>query len=101
MDPVAPKLTYDFVMSQLRTAAVAVVAYAGGRGWLTPTDAGLLTALGASLGPILLPWAWSVYANLGMIHVHSGSSAATVAKIEAVEPIAAAAGAALATAKAS
>lgn len=56
-------MTQDFVLGQLRIALVGVLAYAGGRGWLTPADAGLLTVLGSSLGPIIVPWAWSIYAN--------------------------------------
>ena len=97
----APKFTYDFVMGQLRIALVAGLAFAGGKGWLTPTDAGAITAVATGLGPLVIPWICSVYANLGVVHIASGSSAAVVAKIEAQAPIAAAAGAALATSKAS
>jgi len=86
----APKFTYDFVMGQLRIALVAGLAFAGGKGWLTPTDAGAITAIATGLGPLVIPWICSVYANLGVVHVGSGSAAATLAKVEAVAPVAAA-----------
>lgn len=90
-------MTPDFILGQLRLAAVAFLAYAGGRGWLTPADAGLLTALGASLGPILVPWIWSIYSNLNIVHVTTSSAAAQVAAVEKTDPKAAAAGATAAT----
>lgn len=93
-------MTPDFIMGQLRLAAVAVLAYCGGKGWLTPADAGLLTALGTSLAPILVPWIWSIAVNVGVIHVASDSSAAKVAAVEKTAPAAAAAGAATAQAAA-
>lgn len=83
----APKITYDFVMGQLRIAMVAVLAYGGGKGWWTPQDAGLLSALGASIGPIAVPWAWSIMTNLSTVHVASGSAAAIVARVERLNPI--------------
>lgn len=86
----APKITYDFVMGQLRVALVAALAYASGKGWLTPTDAGALTAVATGLGPLMVPWAWSVFVNLGVVHVQSGSAAATIAKVETAAPAAAA-----------
>jgi hypothetical protein len=95
----APKFTYDFIMGQLRIALVAGLAYAGGRGWLTPTDATLLTTMATALGPVLLPWAWSVFSNLGVVHVGSGSAAAAMAKVEAVAPVTAANATAAAAAK--
>lgn len=85
----APKFTYDFVMGQLRVALVAALAFAGGKGWLTPTDAGAITAIATGLGPLIIPWLWSVFANLGVVHVRSDSAAATVAKVEVVAPTAA------------
>lgn len=84
------QITPDFIYAQLRVAAVAVIAYAGGKGWLTPADAGLLTALGTSLAPIIIPWAFSIYSNLGVVHVASNSAAASVANVEKVNPVAAA-----------
>jgi hypothetical protein len=95
----APKFTYDFIMGQLRIALIAGLAYAGGKGWLTPTDATLLTTMATALGPVLLPWAWSFFTNLGVVHVSSGSAAAAMAKVEAVAPITAANATAAATAK--
>lgn len=83
----APKFTYDFIMGQLRIALVAATAYAGGKGWLTPTDATLLTTMATALGPVLIPWAWSMFENFGVVHVGSGSAAASLAKTEAVAPI--------------
>lgn len=81
-----PKFTYDFVMGQLRMAAGLALAFAGGKGWLTPTDASTLLALITALGPLAVPWAWSIISNLGKVHVGSGSAAAKVASIEAVSP---------------
>lgn len=81
-----PKFTYDFVMGQLRMAAGLALAFAGGKGWLTPTDASTLLALITALGPLAVPWAWSILSNLGKVHVGSGSAAAKVASIEAVSP---------------
>lgn len=57
-------MTQDFVMGQLRLALVAILAYAGGKGWLTPQDATLITALATSMGPVLVPWAWSIMRNV-------------------------------------
>ena len=93
-------MTPDFILGQLRLAAVALLAYAGGRGWLTPADAGLLTALGTSLGPILVPWVWSIASNINVVHVTTGSAAAQVATVEKDNPGAAATGAAVAQTKA-
>ena len=93
-------MTPDFIMGQLRLAAVAILAYCGGKGWLTPADAGLLTALGTSLAPLVVPWAWSIVANIGVVHVAATSSAAKVAEVEKTAPAAAAAGAATAQAAA-
>ena len=93
-------MTPDFILGQLRLAAVAMLAYAGGRGWLTPADAGLLTALGTSLGPLLVPWIWSIASNVGVVHVAVGSAAAQVAEVEKTAPSAAAQGAATAKAAA-
>jgi hypothetical protein len=78
-------ITLDFLMSQLRVALVAVLAYGGGKGWFTPADATVITALAASLGPIVVPWAWSIVANLGTVRVNNGSAAAVVAQVEAVD----------------
>jgi hypothetical protein len=57
-------VTQSFFLGQLRLALVAILAYCGGKGWLTPTDAGLATALITSLGPLVGPWIWSIYSNL-------------------------------------
>lgn len=89
-------MTPDFILSQLRVAAVAILAYCGGRGWLTPADSTLLIALGTSLAPLFIPWALSIYSNIGVVHVTTGSAAAQVAEVEKTAPAAAAQGAALA-----
>ena len=78
-------ITLDFLMAQLRLALVAVLAYGGGKGWFTPLDATFITGLAASLGPIVIPWAWSIASNLGTVRVKTGSAAAVVAKVEAVD----------------
>jgi hypothetical protein len=87
-------MTLDFVTGQLRLALVAVLAYGGGRGWFTPADATFITALAGALGPLLIPWAWSIYANAGQINVASGSAAAAVARVEKIDPASASTGAA-------
>lgn len=89
----APIFTYDFVMGQLRVALVAFLGFAGGKGWLTPSDAGALMAISTALGPLVIPWVWSIISNAGVIHVASGSAAAKVAAVETSNPIAAQAGA--------
>lgn len=57
-------MTQTFFLGQVRLFLVGLIAYAGGKGWLTPTDAGLATMLMSTLGPLLAPWAWSIYANV-------------------------------------
>ena len=89
----AQPITLEFFMGQLRLALVAVLAYGGGKGWFTPEDASLITAIAASLGPIIIPWAWSIASNLNTVRVNTGSAAAVVAKVEAVDPNSAKAGA--------
>lgn len=86
-------ITLDFLMSQLRLALVAVLAYGGGKGWFTPADATFITALAASLGPVIIPWVWSIASNIGTVRVNNGSAAAVVAKVESVDKQSAAAGA--------
>lgn len=79
-------ITLDFFMSQLRLSFVAVLAYGGGAHWFTPEAAGLYLTLFTSLGPIVIPWAWSIVSNFGTIRVSNTSAAAVVAKVEAVDP---------------
>jgi hypothetical protein len=57
-------MTQDFVMGQLRMALMALVAFAGGKGWLTPTDSGLVIAFVTAVGPIFAPWIWSIVVNI-------------------------------------
>lgn len=78
-------ITLDFFMSQLRLAVVAVLAYGGGAHWFTPEAAGLYLTLFTTLGPIAIPWAWSIFANLGKVSIDRNSAAAVVAKVEAVD----------------
>lgn len=86
-------ITLDFFMSQLRLAVVALLAYGGGAHWFTPEAAGLYLTLFTTLGPIAIPWAWSIVSNFGTIRVSSNSAAAVVAKVEAVDKQSAVAGA--------
>jgi hypothetical protein len=80
-------ITADFFYSQLRVAFVAIVSYGGGAHWFTPEQAGLYMALFTSIGPIAVPWAWSVFANFGKVFVDRNSAAAVVAKVEVEHPV--------------
>lgn len=64
-----------FLLSQLRAALLAIVAYAAGKGWLTPTDATFATAMVTTLGPILAPFLLSAYSNFGVKKVPQNSIA--------------------------
>lgn len=86
-------MTLDFVTGQLRLAMVAILAYGGGRGWFTPADATFITALAGALGPLLIPWVWSIAVNAGKISVQSGSAAAAVAAVEKIDVVSASKGA--------
>ncbi len=86
-------ITLDFFMGQLRLAVVAVLAYGGGAHWFTPEAAGLYLTLFTTLGPITIPWAWSIVSNFGKVTIDRNSAAAVVAKVEAVDPKSAVAGA--------
>lgn len=86
-------ITLDFFMGQLRLAVVALLAYGGGAHWFTPEAAGLYLTLFTTLGPIGIPWVWSIAANLGKVSIDRNSAAAVVAKVEAVDPKSAVAGA--------
>jgi hypothetical protein len=79
-------ITMDFVYSQLRVAFVAVVAYGSGAHWFTPEQAGLYMTLFTSLGPIAIPWAWSIVANFGKVFVDRNSAAAVVSRVEVEHP---------------
>lgn len=59
-------MNYDFFMGQLRIAAVALIAFAGGKGWITKDDSGTIVSLLPVIGALLGPWAWSIYRNLNM-----------------------------------
>lgn len=96
--PTMQTITPDFLMSQLRLALVAVLAYGGGAHWFTPEAAGLYLTLFTTLGPIAIPWAWSIASNLGKVFVRQGSAAAQVAAVEKKDPASASAGAATAVA---
>ena len=56
-------MTPDFLLGQLRVALIAFLSYAAGKGWLTPADVDLIKTLAASLGPVAVIWAWSIYRN--------------------------------------
>jgi hypothetical protein len=86
-------ITPDFLLSQLRVAIVAVLAYGGGAHWFTPEAAGLYLTLFSTLGPLAIPWGWSIVSNFGSTKVYTGSAAAVVAQVEAVDVTAAKVGA--------
>jgi hypothetical protein len=90
-------ITPDFLFSQIRLALVAVLAYGGGAHWFTPEAAGLYLTLFTTLGPIAIPWAWSIVANLGVVFVDHNSAAAKVAAVEKTDPKSAEAAAVVAT----
>jgi hypothetical protein len=92
-------ITPDFIFSQLRLALVATLAYGGGAHWFTPEAAGLYLTLFTTLGPIAIPWGWSIIANLGVVFVSHNSAAAKVAAVEKIDPQAAAAAAAIVATK--
>jgi hypothetical protein len=68
-------MTYDFFVGQLRLALVGFLAYAGGKGWLTPSDAGAVTAILSPLAAIALPVLWSWSANWRKKYVPADSIA--------------------------
>lgn len=76
------QITPDFLGGQLRVALVAIASYGAGRGWFTPADATLFRELVTALGPIALPWLWSIYVNIGATRIPANSVAAEVAKTE-------------------
>lgn len=78
-------MTPDFLMSQLRLFAVALIAYLGGRGIFTPADSTFALAALTSLGPIIVPYAMSIYANINKVKVPANSQAAAVAATEAAK----------------
>ncbi|MDE2471874.1 MAG: hypothetical protein KGL35_24900 [Bradyrhizobium sp.] len=57
-------MTQDFFLGQLRLIAVAFIAYASGKGWLSSSDSTLLGAILPPAGLLIGPWAWSIYSNL-------------------------------------
>lgn len=59
-------MNYDFFMGQLRIAAVALISFAGGKGWLSNADSSTVTALLPVIGALIGPWAWSIYRNINM-----------------------------------
>lgn len=59
-------MTQQFFLGQLRLIAIALIAYATGRGWLSTTDSSLLGAILPPVGLIIGPWIWSIYSNLNM-----------------------------------
>lgn len=93
-------ITPDFLYSQLRLALVAILAYGGGAHWFTPEAAGLYLTLFTTLGPMVVPWVWSIISNLGTTRVSTSSAAAVVADVEKTDPAAANRGATVATATA-
>jgi hypothetical protein len=77
-------MTYDFFMGQLRLIVIAFLAYGSGRGWLTPTDSGLATAIITPIGLIAGPWIWSIYRNLGQKLVPKDSVAIDAGNVHTI-----------------
>jgi hypothetical protein len=57
-------VTQTFFLGQLRLVIVAFIAYATGRGWLTPADSGLAGSILPPIGALIGPWIWSIYVNI-------------------------------------
>ena len=57
----------DVALSLLRNLFTIAVAYAAGKGWLTPTDATSLTSFATTVGPVLIPAVVSLYSHWGMV----------------------------------
>lgn len=57
-------MTQDFFLGQLRLIAVAIIAFATGKGWLSAADSSLLGAILPPVALLIGPWAWSIYSNL-------------------------------------
>jgi hypothetical protein len=70
-----PTITYEFVIGQLKILAATGVAFCVGKGWLTPTDATMLTTVLTAGGAMVLPFLWSAYTNAGMKKVPANSVA--------------------------
>lgn len=66
-------MTYDFVLGQLRLALVAFLSFAGGRGWLTPSDVSAVTGILTPLAAVMLPVLWSWSANWRKKYVPNNS----------------------------
>jgi len=65
-------LTPDFLAGQLRVALIAFTAYGSGKGWFSPTDAGFYLGMFTAFSPIVIPWAFSIWATLGTVKVPAG-----------------------------
>lgn len=65
----------SFMLSQLRAALLALIAFLAGKGIFTPIDATFATAMVTALGPILAPFIMSAYANFGVKKVPQDSIA--------------------------
>lgn len=57
-------MTPDFFLGQLRLIAVALIAFATGKGWLSSADSTMLGAILPPVGLLIGPWLWSIYANV-------------------------------------
>lgn len=68
-------MTPDFILGQLRLALIGFLSFAVGKGWLTSQDSSTITQIATALGPILIPLAWSWYANWQQKYVPKDSVA--------------------------
>lgn len=75
-------MTLDFFMAQMRTLALAVIAYMAGAKKFTPEEAGLMVTVVTTIGPILIPYFFSTLSNWGVIKVPVDSRAAAVSEVE-------------------
>lgn len=57
-------MTQTLFLANCRAILVAAIAYAAGRGWLTPADSGALTAILVPIGALVGPWVWIIYSNM-------------------------------------
>jgi hypothetical protein len=75
-------MSQENLLKELRMLLIAFLAYASGKGWVTATDAGLLTQIATPIGLLAGPWIWSVYTSWGKKLVPHDSVA--IAKSEVV-----------------
>lgn len=78
-------MTKDFFLGQIRMIAVAIIAYATGKGWLTSADSAFLGGIGTPILALSAPWLWSLYSNWNVKFVpHDAEVKAPKAAIAAI-----------------